>query len=135
MLQTLFRYTFTRGILVTVFQIIYVVLFLAKNDSLEWAVFQMALIKIYVITMLAMYVPLTSRGGKTVTKYEIRLNSRKSIRANHGGVVTVSGFGTSVEENTTARGINDSSIAPMEDSEERRNGTYQLKEYPQDNPV
>ncbi|KAK7037687.1 hypothetical protein VNI00_010913 [Paramarasmius palmivorus] len=114
MLQTLFKYTVTRGALVTVFQIVYVAVFLARTDKLEWPAFQLMLSKIYVITMLAM------------------LNSRKSIRANNSGVLTISEIGASLGD---SRAIHDNFIVPMDITEERPNGSYQLKEYPQGNPV
>ncbi|EEB90021.1 hypothetical protein MPER_11829 [Moniliophthora perniciosa FA553] len=42
----LVEYIVTRGILVTLFQIVYLVIFLAKTASLEWTVFQIAMSKV-----------------------------------------------------------------------------------------
>uniref|UniRef100_A0A0W0FW44 DUF6534 domain-containing protein n=1 Tax=Moniliophthora roreri TaxID=221103 RepID=A0A0W0FW44_MONRR len=108
MLQTLFKYTVTRGILVTTFQIAYVIIFLVRNSTWEWACFQLMLSKIYVITMVAM------------------LNSRKSIRANHSGVITVSEVGTGF---ANTRDIHSNFVVPIDSTAET--GSYQLKEYSQ----
>ncbi|ESK82645.1 hypothetical protein Moror_11199 [Moniliophthora roreri MCA 2997] len=107
MLQTLFKYTVTRGVLVTVFQIVYIIMFLARTTTLEWSSLQLIISKVYVITMVAM------------------LNSRQSIRANHSGVITVSAdFGTS------SRGIQGNSIVP--DSSGEEHVSYEMKSYMQD---
>ncbi|ESK86314.1 hypothetical protein Moror_5073 [Moniliophthora roreri MCA 2997] len=68
----LVEYVVTRGMLVTLFQVVYLVVFLAKTTSLEWTVFQIVMSKVYVITMVAM------------------LNRRKSMHARDNGVITVS---------------------------------------------
>ncbi|KAI3598429.1 hypothetical protein WG66_000723 [Moniliophthora roreri] len=52
----LVEYVVTRGMLVTLFQVVYLIVFLAKTTSLEWTVFQIVMSKVYVITMVAMSV-------------------------------------------------------------------------------
>ncbi|KAK7037409.1 hypothetical protein VNI00_011159, partial [Paramarasmius palmivorus] len=51
LMKKLIEYTVTRGILVTVFQVIYLAVFLAMTTSLHWVPFQLIMSKVYVITM------------------------------------------------------------------------------------
>ncbi|KAF9070771.1 hypothetical protein BDP27DRAFT_1322991 [Rhodocollybia butyracea] len=60
LLQKLFQYTVTRGLLVTLDQTLFLVLFLTKTQKLWWLPFHLCSSKIYVNTMVAM---LNSRTG------------------------------------------------------------------------
>ncbi|KIK58929.1 hypothetical protein GYMLUDRAFT_262265 [Collybiopsis luxurians FD-317 M1] len=72
LLQKLLQYTVTRGLFVTVAQTTFLIMWLVQTDRLWWTPFYFNLTKIYVITMVAM------------------LNSRESLRATAGTVVTSS---------------------------------------------
>ncbi|KAE9405052.1 hypothetical protein BT96DRAFT_388649 [Gymnopus androsaceus JB14] len=54
LLQKLFQYTVTRGILVTVTLMLFMILYLAQPETLAWLPFHLSLSKVYVITMVAM---------------------------------------------------------------------------------
>ncbi|KAE9385393.1 hypothetical protein BT96DRAFT_595959 [Gymnopus androsaceus JB14] len=85
LLQKLFQYTVTRGILVTVTLILFMILYLAQPETLAWLPFHLSLSKVYVITMVAM---LNSRDtlrkdlvrGTAITSSEIpSITSRSYI--------------------------------------------------------
>ncbi|EEB90682.1 hypothetical protein MPER_11077 [Moniliophthora perniciosa FA553] len=56
LLQKLFQYTVTRGLLMTLFHITLLVVYLAQTDSFNWAPFHFCSSKLYVISMIAMQV-------------------------------------------------------------------------------
>ncbi|KAH7908458.1 hypothetical protein BJ138DRAFT_1115844 [Hygrophoropsis aurantiaca] len=69
-LQKLLMYVVSRGLLVSVSQVLFLVTYLAKPDALWWVPLHFMLSKLYVITMVAM------------------LNGRESIRSQANGVQT-----------------------------------------------
>jgi hypothetical protein len=91
LLQKFFQYTVTRGVLVTLDQTLFLVLFLTKTEKLWWLPFHLCSSKIYVNTMIAM------------------LNSRNSLRANfdnRNGIITDSDLpGYSSSHTGTSRNI------------------------------
>ncbi|KAF5350336.1 hypothetical protein D9758_012791 [Tetrapyrgos nigripes] len=70
LVEKLLAYTVTRGLFVTIAQILFIIMFVVDTERLTWTAFYYILTKIYVITMLAI------------------LNSRQSLRDTIGSHVT-----------------------------------------------
>ncbi|KAK7034067.1 hypothetical protein VNI00_012498 [Paramarasmius palmivorus] len=114
-LQKLFQYTVTRGILVTVFQLCLLATWIAQTESLNWVPFHLGETKIYVITMISM------------------LNSRQNLREkSNPDAVTISQADFSMVPGMPQR----SSIPALRSSRSNDHGSgdlevgYDLQVYP-----
>ncbi|THV00052.1 hypothetical protein K435DRAFT_719304 [Dendrothele bispora CBS 962.96] len=98
LLQKLFQYTITRGLLVTIDQTIFVIIFLTDPEKLWWTPFHYSLSKVYVITMIAM---LNARDilKKNDTLINIITDSDMNIGNNSIGCVEPGGINLRVIPN------------------------------------
>jgi len=79
-LQKLHTYTITRGVLLTVIQVLALIVYVAQPEKLTWVAFHMSLSKLYFITMAAM------------------LNTRCSLRRKLDRTITDSEVGRMVQQ-------------------------------------
>ncbi|KAJ3809940.1 hypothetical protein F5876DRAFT_66060 [Lentinula aff. lateritia] len=87
-LHKLHNYTITRGVLLTIVQILSLVFYVAQPTKLTWIAFHMCLSKLYFITMAAMYWGLL----------EILLNTRSSLRRRLDRTITDSEVGRIIQQ-------------------------------------
>lgn len=110
-LLKLHTYTITRGILLTIIQVLSLILYVAQPTKLTWIAFHMCLSKLYFITMAAM------------------LNARYSLRKRLDRTITDSEIGRVVRENGQSRPSAVRGHSFVLDSEAESNSESSLPEF------
>ncbi|KAJ3784035.1 hypothetical protein GGU10DRAFT_388636 [Lentinula aff. detonsa] len=96
-LLKLHTYTITRGVLLTIVQVLSLAFYVGQPTKLTWIAFHMCLSKLYFITMAAMYGKSFSQKYTQMTRIN-RLNTRSSLRRRLDRTITDSEVGRIIQQ-------------------------------------